>query len=79
MNQKYAMAASLTIQMVLEIMEKRHGWTANHTISQLSKCALYGRMSDYRTKWWMDNPNDIADLFDKELRGESLSPADFFK
>jgi hypothetical protein len=27
----------------------------------------------------MDNPHDIADLFDKELSGQQLEPADFFR
>jgi hypothetical protein len=78
-NKKYILAARLTILMVLEIMEKRHGWSANETISKLSKCTLYQRLSNYSTKFWMDNPHDLADLFEKELKGEPLVPEDYFK
>jgi hypothetical protein len=79
MNEKYAMAARITTQMVCQIMQERHGWTQNQTLSALSKCKLYETLSNYRTKLWMDNPYDIADLFDKELAGEELTLADFFK
>jgi hypothetical protein len=79
MNIKYDMAAKLTIQMVLEIMQKRHGWDMNQTISQCSKLQLYELLSDSDTEWWVDNPNDIADLFEKELNGQKLDPLDYFK
>jgi hypothetical protein len=78
MKRKYDMAAKLTIQMVLEIMQKRHGWDTNQTLSRISKCPLYETLSDSSTKLWMDNPHDIADMFDKVLSGKKLEPQDFF-
>ncbi|GHU59978.1 hypothetical protein FACS189444_6320 [Spirochaetia bacterium] len=79
MKRKYDMAAKLTIQMVLEIMANRHSWTINQSLSYCSKLRLYETLSDSTTTFWMDNPHDIADLLDKELSGQKLEPADFFK
>jgi hypothetical protein len=79
MKRKYDMAARLTAQMVVEIMAERHGWTANQTLSSLSKCPLYESLCDSATEWWKDNPHDLADLFDKELSGQELEAADFFR
>jgi hypothetical protein len=76
---KYDLAARLTIQMVLEILEKRHGWNTNEALSRISKCPLYETLSDSTTKLWMDNSHDIADLFDKSLRGKEPDLRDFFK
>jgi hypothetical protein len=77
MNNKYALAARISAQMVVEIMQDRHNWSQNEALSTLSKCRLFETLSDYRTKLWMDNPHDIADLFDKELAGEELTLKDF--
>jgi hypothetical protein len=76
---KYDLAAQLTIQMVLEILENRHRWNTNAALSRISKYPLYETLSDSTTKLWMDNPHDIADLFDKILAGKELEPSDFFK
>jgi hypothetical protein len=37
------------------------------------------RLGNVSTKLWMDNPLDLADMFERELRGEKLTIADFFK
>lgn len=79
MKKKYELAARMTIQMVLRIIEKRKGWTENEAVSRLSKCPLYARLGNVSTKLWMDNPIDLADMFERELRGEQLTLADFFK
>jgi hypothetical protein len=73
----HEIGAKITIQTVIEIMSTRHGWTINETISRLSKLSLYEKLCDPETSLWVDNPNDIADLFDKELNGEVLTLSDF--
>jgi len=73
----HEIGAKITIQTVIEIMSARHGWTINETISRLSKLPLYEKLCDLETSLWVDNPNDIADLFDKELNGEVLTLSDF--
>jgi hypothetical protein len=78
MKKKYDMAAQLTIQMVLEIMGRRHGWSINEALSKISKYPLYETLSDSATKLWMDNPHDTADLFEKCLQGKEPELRDFF-
>jgi hypothetical protein len=78
-SDKYALAARMTVNMVVEVLAARHAWSANEALSHLSKTRLYEALEDLQTKLWMDNPLDIADLFDKEYTGQPLTANDFTK
>jgi hypothetical protein len=78
MSDKFDLAARLTVQFVADVLSERHSWSLNDTLSKMAKTELYERLMDSSTKLWMDNPHDLADLFDKLFRGESLSLKDFF-
>jgi hypothetical protein len=79
MNEKYELAARLTVNMVTEILSKRHGWLLNEALSRLSKTRVYDLLADYKTELWIDNPSDIADMFDLEYEGKKLPPDIYFK
>jgi hypothetical protein len=78
MSSKYEMTAQLTANMVVEVLAERHAWSLNETLSKMSKTGLFERLLDPDTKLWMDNPLDIADLFDKLFEGRQLTLADYF-
>jgi hypothetical protein len=75
---KYETAARITVNLVAEELSLRHGWSMNDVLSRMTKTGLYARIAESDTKLWMDNPLDLADLFDKELAGERLTISDFF-
>jgi len=79
MSEKYDMTARLTINMVTEIIAKRHGLSLNDAISRFSKTNIYMILSDSKTELWMDNPSDIADMYDMEIQGIEIDPAYYFK
>jgi hypothetical protein len=79
MNEKYELAARLTANMVMESLAKRHDWSHNETLSRMSKANLYVLLTDSDTGLWMDNPSDIADMFDLEFQGKPLPHELFFK
>jgi hypothetical protein len=76
-DSRYKMAAKLVVNMVVEIVASRHSWNLNEAMSRFSKSHVYELLADTKTKLWMDNPSDIADLFDKEYAGEQLTVKDF--
>jgi len=79
MSDKYDLMAKFTANMVAEILSKRHGLELNEAISRFSKSSIYERLILSETELWMDNPNDIADMYDMESRGEGIDPAYYFK
>ena len=79
MSGKYDLMARFTANMVAEIIAKRHGLELNEAISRFSKSVIYERLILSETELWMDNPNDIADMYDMECSGEGIDPAYYFK
>jgi len=79
MSGKYDLMAKFTANMVAEILAKRHGLELNEAISRFSKSGIYERLILSETELWMDNPNDIADMYDMESCGEEIDPAYYFK
>jgi hypothetical protein len=73
------MAAKMSAKMVAEELADRNGWSLNEAISKLTKTSIYERMLDVSTTLWMDNPRDIADMVEYELRGEDVPVDRFFK
>jgi hypothetical protein len=78
MSERIEMAVKLVVNMVAEILASRHTWNLNETLSNMTKTELYQTLADSRTELWMDNPHDIADLFDLEFAGKRLSLDAFF-
>jgi hypothetical protein len=74
---RYELAAKMSAKMVAEELADRHGWPLNDAISKLAKTSLYERLLDTSTSLWKDNPRDIADIAEYELRGEE-APAELF-
>ena len=79
MNSKYDLMARFTANTVVEILAKRHGLELNEALSRFSKSGIYERLLASETELWMDNPNDIADLYDMESSGKGVDPAYYFK
>ena len=79
MNEKYDLMARFTANTVAEIIAKRHGIELNEAISRFSKTSIYERLLLSETELWMDNPNDIADMYDMEISGKGIDPAYYFK
>ncbi|MDR1712828.1 MAG: hypothetical protein LBR39_01545 [Coriobacteriales bacterium] len=75
---KYDAAARITVNMVAEELSVRHGWSLNEALSRMTKADLYPSLTSSSTKLWMENPLDLADLFDKEFVGDELTIANFF-
>jgi hypothetical protein len=78
MVEKYDMAAKLVANMVAEELAIRRTWSINEALSRMAKTDLYERLMDSETTLWMDNPLDIADLFEKVFDEEQLDAADYF-
>jgi hypothetical protein len=74
---KYELAAKMSAKMVVEELADRHGWSLNDALSNLTKTSLYERILDTSTSLWKDNPRDIADIVEYELRGEE-APIELF-
>jgi hypothetical protein len=74
---KYELAAKMNAKMVAEELADRHGWSLNDALSNLAKTSLYERILDTSTSLWKDNPRDIADIAEYELRGEE-APVELF-
>ena len=79
MSGKYDLMARFTANMVAEIIAHRHGWVLNDAISRLTKSKTYDTLIRSETELWMDNPSDIADMFDMETAGIEIDPAYYFK
>ena len=79
MKDKFDLMARLTAHSVAEILAGRHGWSLNEAISRFSKSILYEILIQSETELWMDNPADIADMFDMETSDEGIDPAYYFK
>ena len=79
MSEKYDLMARFTANMVAEILAQRHDWPLNEAISHFSKSKVYETLIQSETELWIDNPSDIADLFDTESNGEAIDPARYFK
>jgi|GEM_PF-6715512 len=79
MSGKYDLMALFTVNMVAEILAKRHGIELNEAISRFSKSSIYERLILSETELWMDNPGDIADMYDMEIGGKGIDPAYYFK
>jgi len=79
MNSKCDLMARFTANMVAEILSKRHGIELNEAISRLSKSKTYERLLLSETELWLDNPHDIADMFDMENSDSGIDPAYYFK
>jgi hypothetical protein len=78
MTEKYDMAAKLVANMVAEEIAARRVWSINDALSHMAKTELYERLMNSDTALWMDNPLDIADLFEKVLDGKQLDATDYF-
>ena len=79
MSSKYDLMAQFTANTVAEILAKRHNLELNAAISLFSKSSIYEKLIRSETELWMDNPNDIADMFDLENSGQEIDPAYYFK
>jgi len=79
MSDKYDMAARLTANLVAEIIAKRHDVSLNEAISRFSKTKIYATLLESETELWIDNPSDIADMYDMESDGKEIDPAYYFK
>jgi len=64
---------------VAEILAHRHGLALNEAISSFSKSKIFETLIDSETELWMDNPSDIADMYDMETSGAGIDPAYYFK
>ena len=79
MNSKYDLMAQYTANTVTEILAKRHGLELNEAISRFSKSSIYEKLISSETELWMDNPGDIADMYDMEDAGKEVDLAYYFK
>ena len=79
MSGKYDLMARFTANMVAEIVAQRHGWALNEAISRFSKSKVYDTLIRSETELWMDNPSDIADMYDMENEGKGIDPAYYYK
>ena len=76
---QYDLMARFTANMVAEIIAKRHNIDLNEAISRFSKSSIYERLLLSETELWLDNPSDIADMFDMENSGNGIDPSYYFK
>jgi len=79
MSGKYDLMAQFTANMVAEILARRHGWELNTAISLFSKSDTYDTLIRSETGLWIDNPSDIADMYDMEIFDGVINQAYYFK
>ena len=79
MNDKYDLMVQFAANNVAEVIAHRHGLPLNEAISRFSKSSIYETLICSETELWMDNPSDIADMYDMEARGEKVDPTYYYK
>ena len=57
MSGKNDLAARLTVNIVAEIIAKRHDLSLNEALSRFSKTRMYETLINSDTELWMDNPS----------------------
>ncbi|MDR3242947.1 MAG: hypothetical protein LBT34_03350 [Clostridiales Family XIII bacterium] len=75
---KYQLALEYVIKMVVERIAESHGWTVNRTLEETSQLDIFDRLSDVESALWTENPVDLVEMVETELRGEKPAPEMFF-
>jgi len=79
MSEKFDLMARFTANAVTEIIAHRYAMPLNKAISLFSKSRVFELLINSKTELWIDNPSDIADMFDMETNGDPIDPAYYFK
>jgi len=79
MSEKFDLMARFTAHAVAEIIAHRYKIPLNEAISLFTKSKVFELLINSETELWIDNPSDIADMFDMETNGDSIDPAYYFK
>jgi hypothetical protein len=76
---KYQMALEMVIKMVAERVAANHDWTINRTLDEMSRLAVFDRLSSLDSELWTESPVDLTEMIETELSGEVIDPHYYFK